>query len=187
MKIKDNEVIDEAGRTMCTFDPDTWERKYAEGVSQAQKMSIGRMLKPYKEGKKEFNSADQGEQTEESGIETKDWTKEENLPTPWEAFEDCPKPTGAGDKSETVVRWVHQFQPKFYGQYYLHRKTCIDVDAAFEKRAWEDKGAQFYTRGLKITDLPIGASASEKEHFEAGYKKYMLSELAAQENQDLGN
>ncbi len=190
MKIdKDNYTIIMDEKVVCVFDPITFAKEYDDGLSQAQKMAIGRMLKPYKEGKplREEHYVTQPESLTEAGTEANQaeengWSSQETIPLPWDAFKDCPKPGAAGDKTELLVRWVYKYQPKYYAKYYTHRKTCISVEQADQKDNWENKGAEFYNRGLKITDCPIGACTIEKEHFESGYKKYMISEL---ENQEL--
>lgn len=185
MRIEDNKVVNDNDQVVCSFDPETFEISYEDGVSQAQKMAVGRMLKPYKEGRKSF-SEKEPEQEAESPESHASPVSVVADGMPWEVFPDCPAPGAAGDKTESVVRWVHKYHPEFYKKHYNHRMTCIDVEERETKRMWEERGAQFYVRGLKIGDCPVGASQKEREYFEEGYKKYMMSELDAQEHQDLG-
>ena len=177
MYIKENQVFDDRDELLCTFDPETWDRTYEEGVEQKIKMQVGRLLKPYVSGKKTLEGEDI--KHEEKEYPTVEPIKEANrLKLPWEIFPDCPLPTsGANDKDEGVVKWCYKNQPDFYRQYYSQRLTIVDVEERANRQQWEDKGAIFYQRGLKISDCPPNANKEQREYFEEGFKKYMMSEL----------
>ena len=181
MEIVDNTVVD-GGQVLCTFNIEEKKREYQGELTKGQKMSIGRLLKPYEDGRKTLEEKPIVETPPEDKntivLEQEEFNKTGKLP--WEVYPNCPQPGPAGDKTEAVVKYIHKYHSEFYLEYYNHRKTCIDVDRKQTRELWESRGKEFYERGLKITDCPPNASQEDRDFFEAGYKKYMISELEAQ-------
>lgn len=178
-------VIDGDGNTVCTLG-DAFEKTYAEGLSQAQKMEIGKAVKPYKDGRKSFDTLESPvieEPTELIPLKKAE-LKQGEIALPWDAFPRCPAPGAAGDKTPEVVWYIYNNHPEYYRAYYANRRTIVDEEHKANRLEWEEKGAKFYQRGLKITDCPSNATPDQKGFFEFGYKKYMMSELDAQNIED---
>lgn len=185
-----NKVFDETGRALCRFDPDTFEvLEYFVDASRVVKMSIGRVLSPYRK-KEKFLDYDPSSVPEPVKKEDKpdpsyiapkkvEKISAKDMMPPWEAFPDCPQRGRLGDKTEEIVRWVYEYQPEYYKLYYGHRKTIIDQEKQDLKKKFLTMGEEYFKRGMKITDVPKHFTPEQKEFFKAGYKKYMNQELGA--------